>query len=300
MGVDAVLLLESVHPEKNVPGRHLLTWILRCHRFVLAEFNTHRGLSRNSASSRAVPFPTMLERVLTDPAIPLSFPAERKGMQGGAELSEDERATAIDAWLRARDAAVEQATRLHDLGVHKSVANRLLEPFMWHEIVATGDDAAWDHFFALRANPLAQPEIRALDERMLEIYASPARHEASVVRQPGEWHLPFVENHDLDEILGMTGIGDPLHAAKACSVARCARVSYLTHDSKTRDVDKDLALFARLVNPGDGPPHASPMEHVATPAAFSVVAANEVLGNFASFHQLRHDIEAQQGVRYYR
>ncbi len=47
------------------------------------------------------------------------------------------------------------------------------------------------------------------------------------------------------------------------SVARCARVSYLTHEGKPPNVDDDLKLYDRLV--GSVPLHASPAEHQATP-----------------------------------
>jgi hypothetical protein len=52
------------------------------------------------------------------------------------------------------------------------------------------------------------------------------------------------------------------------SAARCARVSYLTHDKKV-DLEADLKLYDRLVRPDDtipmevNTPHASPLEHVA-------------------------------------
>lgn len=49
---------------------------------------------------------------------------------------------------------------------------------------------------------------------------------------------------------------------KKISTARCARVSYLTHDGK-RDLMEDVGLFGRLVESGAG--HWSPLEHVATP-----------------------------------
>ncbi len=66
---------------------------------------------------------------------------------------------------------------------------------------------------------------------------------------------------------------------RAISVARCARVSYLTHEGE-RDVDKDLALHDKL-RAGD-PPHASPFEHVA-----QALATPEKVGNFAGWLQYR-------------
>ena len=50
------------------------------------------------------------------------------------------------------------------LNVHKQVANRLLEPFMWHTVIVTATE--WDNFFNLRCHPDAQPEIRLVAESM--------------------------------------------------------------------------------------------------------------------------------------
>lgn len=47
------------------------------------------------------------------------------------------------------------------------------------------------------------------------------------------------------------------------SVARCARVSYLTTEGSKPTIEADLALYDRLV--GSIPLHASPAEHQAKP-----------------------------------
>jgi hypothetical protein len=59
------------------------------HRFVLAEMNTHRAFSRNSASSRAIPVQKIIDRVTNDPAWPVVWPKEQAGMQGGEEHDEE-------------------------------------------------------------------------------------------------------------------------------------------------------------------------------------------------------------------
>lgn len=251
-------------------GVRLTTIEARCHRFVLAELNTHRAFSRNSASSRAIPFKKQLERVLTDPAIPISFPAEQSGMQGGEELDDGARSLALLHWINARDNAAREADELSLLGVHKSVVNRLLEPFMWHTVILSSVE--WENFFWQRCSPLAQPEIQAVAYAIRDaLYAS----EPKLV-QVGDWHLPYITDEDLAEC-DDRGL-DPRHI----SVARCARVSYLTHDG-VRDLAKDEEMYARLTSAD--PPHASPLEHVATPMP---ALGFMQMGNFLGWHQLRH------------
>ncbi|MEO2108520.1 MAG: FAD-dependent thymidylate synthase [Actinomycetota bacterium] len=262
----ATVVADSVSPD----GVRVTTIEVTLHRFVLAELNTHRVFSRNSASSRAIPIGKQIARVETDPAMPVEFGANQRGMQAGAPLEGEEEKAAIDAWLRARDAAVDAVRVLDDLGVHKQVANRILEPFMWHTVIVTATD--WDGFWHQRCSPLAQPEIRVAAEAMREAFdASTPRAMAA-----GEWHTPYVRDDELD-------LDD--RTKRRISAARCARVSYLTHDGR-RDLSADEELYQRLVTAD--PPHWSPLEHVATPA----VDGEAVLGNLRGWHQLRHRLDS--------
>lgn len=286
-------------------GDRLTTFEIVMHRFVLAEFNTHRVISKNSASSRAIPVHKQISRVSEDPAVPVVWPMEQKGMQGGEGLDEGGQVIANNVWLRAKTGAVADAEALVRAGVHKSVVNRLLEPFMWHTVVCTG--TAWANFFALRANPMAQPEIRVVAEEMQALY-----EDNKPTHLPtGEWHLPYVSMQE--RFL--------LDRATLCKIssARCARVSYLTQDGK-RDPREDLRLYERLTTAT--PMHASPLEHVATPRnenKHTVEVDGMIMrdprtqvevqprltltlpkyGNFVGWHQHRFDVEAVQQYRAY-
>lgn len=252
----------------NTRGDRLTTVEVTFHRFVLAEFNTHRAFSRNSASSRAVPITRTLALLTGAPVYPLSWPQERKGMQGGPELAPGPARAARQIWAGARDAAVQAAEKLWALGVHKSVANRLLEPFLPHTVIVSSTD--WDNFFAQRCSPLAQPEIRAAAQAMREAYQASQPLPTPV----GRWHLPYVLPEEREE--------HPLPVLRKVSAARCARVSYRTHDGG-HDLHADLGLYQRLVTAD--PPHVSPLEHVATP---TLPHATGAPGNFRGWLQLRH------------
>lgn len=274
---------EVIADSVSESGQRLTTMEVQCHRFVLAEFNTHRAFSRNSASSRAIPVSKMLERVRMNPAIPLEFPAEQRGMQGGEILGEDE-AMAVKAWwLDAARNAVASAEYLNkEFGVHKSVVNRLLEPFLYHRIIVSSTE--WENFFAQRCSPLAQPEIREVAKCMRD-----ALHLSHPVPLPyGAWHLPYVDSETWEAISksGRVELGKSMYPiAQAISCARCARVSYMTHEGR-KDIDADLSLFEKLI--GANPPHWSPLEHVATPCESGVE-----LGNFFGWQQLRHLIGSE-------
>lgn len=298
----ARVLLDSVSPD----GKRLTTIEATLHRFVLAELNTHRVFSRNSASSRAIPVARQLERVRANPATPVIFPAEQKGMQG--DETEDLRnkpwafSTVEDEWRQASEHAAVYAQSLHDAGVHKSVVNRLLEPFMWHTVIITSTE--WDGFWKQRCSPDAQPEIRVMAEAMRVAYDA----SEPTLLEYGDWHTPLIQPDEDDEFWEQEACKrlrevrrpiDALMLFLQCrvSVARCARVSYMTHDGK-RDISADLELYERLEMMG----HWSPFEHVATPClsldgrhnhrleGFQHVAH---LGNFDGWDQLRHQVEGR-------
>ncbi len=243
-GFSVKILADSVSAD----GHRLTTTEVTLPRPMLAELNTHRGFSRNSASSRAIPVAKQLERIINSPFVPDYWGANQPGMQAEAELQGEDREHAIIAWLAARDDAVHWAKGLQHLNVHKQLSNRLLEPFMWQTVIVSATE--WSNFFALRVNKDAQPEIRTAAEMMLDAY----RTSKPALVKEGEWHLPLIQPDERD------GFFEYSEEARMVSAARCARVSYLTHDGK-RDLQADLTLYERLVSGG----HMSPLEHVATP-----------------------------------
>jgi thymidylate synthase ThyX len=300
MPFDAKVLADSVSPA----GHRLTTLEATFPRFVLAEFNTHRVFSRNSASSRAIPIAKQLRRVLEDPYVPIEFGSNQPGMQAGPALEGGKREAAEAEWLRARDDAVrrvlslvtdpeaaagdliatleqvEDATRTKQrpeawLNVHKQVANRLLEPFMWHTVIVTATE--WENFWNLRCHPDAQPEIRLIAERMRDAF------EASrpTALAEGEWHLPLVRPEDREE-------GTSTEDLIKVSAGRCARVSYLTH-AGVRDLAADLQLHDRLLESG----HMSPLEHPARPLTAAELAEHEWSGNFHGWFSYRKTISGE-------
>ncbi len=235
---------EIIKDSVSTAGARITTFVLTYPRFIHAEFMTHRMLSRNASSSRAIPVSKFMDAIKNNPAMPISFSKNCKGMQAKEEIeSQDE---AVKVWLEARDAMMEFVQKLSDLGVHKQHANRLLEPFQHITVVATATD--WANFFGLRCHPDAQPEFQELAKCMWNEFSKSQPQ----VLQTGEWHLPFIDKMEMQRTLKADIIS---------SVARCARVSYNTHDGSENSFAKDIELYERLV--GSSPIHASPTEHQA-------------------------------------
>lgn len=250
MAYSAKIIRDSISPDDH----RLTTFEVTLPRIVLAEFNTHRMFSRNSASSRAIPIEKMIRMVEDDPYIPEAWGKNQKGMQAGEDLSPVEAQTCDNVWLKGRDEAVTTAKRLLEIGVHKQLTNRLLEPFMWHTILVTATE--WENFFHLRNNKMAHPAIQKPAAMMEELYRTNVPERIWY----GGWHLPLLPDEDLDAFSDQDPAALPLRDTKKVSTGRSARVSYLTHEGK-RDLTKDIELHGSLLGNG----HMSPLEHPARP-----------------------------------
>lgn len=208
----------------SAAGARLTTMEVVMPRIILAEFNTHRVFSRNSASSRAIPVQKMIDQVLSSPYVPSEFGANQRGMQAGAAIEDQDGAR--EAWWAARYDAVGHAMKLQKLGVHKQLTNRLLEPFMWHTVIVTSTE--WSNFFHLRDNPAAHPDICVVARMMQEAM----ERSTPRVMGPGEWHLPYIFAEDFaafpDLSIQRPALWPAVEPLVKISTARCARVSYLT------------------------------------------------------------------------
>lgn len=217
----AQVLLGTISPN----GNKITTFLLNYPRIIHSEFMTHRVFSRNSASSRAVPFTKMVERATFTP---LMFGRNKPGMNAIEEDTPD----AYPIWESARSQAIAHARAMNALGVHKSIVNRIIEPFTYITVIATATDL--DNFFKLRCHPDAEIHMRKLAEDMRSAYKDYEFEE-------GYRHSPFSPSFPR-------------------SVAACARVSYFNHEGKLTTDAEDEILFNKLKRGG----HWSPFEHQAT------------------------------------
>lgn len=291
--ITAEIIADSLNTAN---GCRLTSWVLTYPRFIHSEILTHRVFSKNSASSRAIPTEKIIQEIIDNPAMPEFWGKNQKGMQAVEELDDivirehrdvlesiyggtatrffrgTECAAAKTLWLSARDFAIQYAKLLQKIGLHKQIANRILEPWFHMRVILSGTE--YGNFFALRAHKDAQPEFQKLAFLMLEKYNASVPNKL----EPGEWHIPFGDR--MDEIRIQESTSQELLQAKIkIAVARCARVSYLNFYGKD-DYAADMALCDRLFS--STPRHLSPTEHVA-----QAVPDDRFIGNFRGFKQYR-------------
>lgn len=257
--ISARIVADSVAPC----GKRLTTFVVTFNRWILAELNTHRMLSRNSASSRAIPTWKILTNVLHSPAMPVEWGRNQAGMQSRRLLRPSAVWIASVVWLLACYTSCLLSWVLSKIGVHKQLANRLTEPFQYITTIVSSTE--WENFFALRASSEAQPEFRELAKAMLREYLKSTPRQLKV----GEWHVPFGDKY----------VSEGLSEAQLLKIAtaRCARVSYLNFEGDI-DHEKDYKLHDRLVSQG----HFSPTEHCARAEGTPIRS-----GNFIGFTQYR-------------
>jgi thymidylate synthase ThyX len=258
--ISAKVIADSI----NHNGDRMTTMEIEYPRFILAELNTHRMLSKNSASSRAIPVKAMHEQIKASPAEPVYWGKNQAGMQA-TDITD-----AKFIWQRAMQDALHWAWALSDrVGLHKQIANRITEPWMLMKTVISGTE--WKNFFWLRDHPDAQPEIAELALKMRLAMDSSTPQ----LLNPGEWHVPYVTSYrdSHTEVLHYVDANEKyITAEQACiiSASCCAQVSYRKNDDSYEKAEK---IFKQLIE--SQPCHASPVEHQATPMDLDTYANYE-------------------------
>lgn len=315
MNIESKLILTSKNRDTGVS---LYTFVLIYPRVILPEVNTHRMLSRNTASSRAIPSKKQRERVLEDPFVPLNIGQNQRGMQAGVELSGWRRFIVETTWKLARYPSAAASWIMEKVGAHKQIVNRIIEPWTWTQQIVTATDLT--NMFKLRNHPDAEPHFHILAEQMQkqvtfveslfnavnfdartpfgdpaaldDVHPSLGVYRVQMLR-PDDWHMPFVDETDIKNVRqNFIGTPEGIAAAnrtrlKQISTARCGRVSYnLPENGKRSDIVRDVDLCTKLSASG----HWSPFEHVATP-----VPEDTYVGNFRSWKQYRKDYTDEHG-----
>ena len=272
----------------NSNGDRLLTFSLTYGRLIHSEMLRHRAASHSVKSSRAIPLKKYRKEVEENPYIPVKFGTNQKGMQAGEE-TDASASHGKTVWKISAKIAWLMHSMMEKANIHKEVANRILEPYVWVEETLTVEHDALVEMGKLRIHEDAQEDIRVVIEMMLEA----AEQNTPLLLKNDEWHLPYVvrkRNDDDDKLSYFDNDGKilTLDEAIVCSAARCARSSYANHDNSMTTHENDSKLADRLI--GSDPMHLSPFEHQARP--FNDEKEKERFSsNFRHFFQQRKAIE---------
>ncbi|MBC9706696.1 MAG: FAD-dependent thymidylate synthase [Enterococcus sp.] len=294
-GFSAKVVADSVSPT----GKRLTTLEVVFPRMILSEFNTHRMLSKNSASSRAIPVVKQIRKIMDYPYIPNTIGINQSGMQATSFLTGADLIQAQQNVIVKRDRTVIGA--LEDL-----VGPEYVRSVFGDNLSEAMVDGFRDEDFDLVEHVLNYYSATAKEDEKPEGFLNIHKQTVNRYLEPFMWHtvvvtatewsnffalrihgdaqpeicLPteLIRNAMNDSTPTLLNYGewhlpfvqddekhlitpDTIENWKYVSSGRCARVSYETHDGK-RDIVKDIELAKeRLVPHG----HMSPLEHVATP-----------------------------------
>ena len=318
--------------SKNEFGNRITTMVVTFPRYILAELNTHRMLSKNSASSRAIPFEKLLKSVEENPFIPIAWMKDHKGMQG-SEYFESGINDLIDNHLRAKDSAIERAKEASARGLTKQIVNRYLEPFMWHTVIITATEL--ENFFALRCPQYAiegsntifrswkdyayekynsDPEIT-----IAELYKTPIIERLQLNKgqadihmmalaeamwdaynkstpkelKAGEWHIPYEEEiKEMYDINQLVLDNDNIPVAAKIGSIMAARISYTVVGTELSEWNINKYCTKFNELVTASPIHASPFEHCA-PAMTELEYLNNII---ITFDEKTKEIKKELGV----
>jgi len=232
------LLAYSVNPN----GKTVASFEWEYPRFIHSEVMTHRALSKNAASSRAIPAKKVRKQVWDNPAMPVEWSKNQAGMSAKATLSSRRGKVAGWLWKSAARTACMFHWGLEKLGLHKQYINRILEPWALMKIVISGSE--WNNFVWLRNHIDAQPELQVLGNLVSKALLT----NKPKLLQWGEWHLPYIPNIIKDQFT--------LKELNYISTSSCAQVSYRVLDTSLEKAEK----IVNMLTSGDRV-HASPFEH---------------------------------------
>mgnify|MGYP000898899393 FL=1 len=277
--IDAKVIADSINPDT---GKRITTLAIKIPRIILSEHNTHRSLSRNFSSSRAIPAKKLRKEAWEHPFVPIYWGANKSGMSADQQLTGFNLSMAKFSWKLAGKFAVMFHKMMEIVGVHKQTCNRIIEP--WMSVVGTITSTEWDNFLRLRYDRNAQPEIIVLAKKI---------HDAIKASEPtvpeNGIHLPFIDEEERRTF--------PIDQLIKISVARCCRTSYANCLGKKSQPEEDIKLYHRLLGNG----HFSPFEHIALIPNHGRVAKElqyDLQRNFRGWYQLRAFIQPESNTKY--
>lgn len=319
--IDSKVIADSI----NEYGNRITTFQLRYPRWIHAEGRTHRHLrvgedefditdlhdweqrtpsfmedptlSRNASSSRAIPVERLIQDVLDDPAVPMFWGANQRGMQAGAQCNESvyllspnlddfnaeiDHGTSWDYNFYGDGYNLEKEVDEGEGSDYTLYAHELSREDAWREAmyrmidVARGFDKAGYHKQIINRllEPFSHINVVCTATEWTNFYGL-RRHDAA------EPHIHLLADRMFESQQASTPrllkrgewhlpyVSDEqletygLTAAKKLSVACCASVSYKTVDGDPMTPERALSLHDKLVSAH--PLHASPAEHQATP-----------------------------------
>lgn len=204
--------------SKNKFGDRITSFELVFPRIVLAEFNTHRMFSRNSASSRAIKFSKMLEMVKTNPFIPIRWMKDHVGMQGNEYFDENQKFSLNEL----KDVMFERLMKIYDV----EDADNL-------DLIETFEKVMFEEFFDLNSSYTFEEFWLIIRDKILNcaLLLSMLGLTKQIVNrllEPFMWHKVILTSCKYENWFALRN-----HPAAEIHIAELARVMLLAYNDST-------------------------------------------------------------------
>lgn len=177
----------KITKQPNPGAKQIVTVELTMPKILLAQLNTHRVLSKSSESSRAVSITSMIDKVKDTPIFWEAIP-DTVGMYGNEKYTNIDKKAIMNKLNEIKTYLVNSSIELSEMGLHKEVVNRLLEPFALTKVLVTCTEV--DNLFKLRVDkPGAQKQIKEVISEFKDQYVKAID---SVSYLSSNIHVPYV------------------------------------------------------------------------------------------------------------
>ncbi|OYX43475.1 hypothetical protein B7Y94_01390 [Candidatus Saccharibacteria bacterium 32-49-12] len=298
MAFKAQIIADSISMEDF----RITTFEATMPRIILAELNTHRDFSRNSASTRAIMTTTLLENVLREPFIPEKFGVNQPGMQAFSHLAGLRHDEAVERWLaglgRAATTVIElligtkESAKLFGYNPsreyvdHSTILGKLDElkqtiPKSTESIDPTDTrlnvhkQLAGRHLETYSWQTVIITATELTNFFKLRDHADAQGEIATIARMMRQVYAESTPRYRTANDWHTPYVEDDefptIEERLMASTSRCAAVSYLRQDRK--DPEKDRRRYDKLRQSG----HWSPFEHQAKPMSLAEWQARQNL-----------------------
>lgn len=259
-------------------------------KIILAQINTHRTLSKNAASSRAISLYKNIRNAIERPYLPV-YSKNKVGMSGDCIDDIKLIKELLEYHFEMLYYTITKIVNLND--IHKQNVNRYLEPYVMIPVVITGSyisyhnniNSGWKQFIDLRHSENAQHEIQFIAKIVKDVYEYYKSlialdliqeirldynnkidyniEDYHAIIKKSKIHIPFksdfyekvLSNYELDleQTSAYELINDKNVLVLAAKIARLSTITY--HQG---NIEKDIDLGNRLIKER----HMSPFEHI--------------------------------------
>lgn len=275
------IILDSINEENS----RLTTIIIKCPQSFSHEFMKHKMFIKNIGNFKQDTILTTIESVEKDMSLLKNIGKKTKKIE---KIAHDLKFKVTQMWLNRAKKVENEAKKLINLGMHKQIANKILEPYVFNTILITGTQKSYSDFFLLAEKRQKIKEMQILANEIILIY----KNNKPVLLPEGSWHLPYITQGDLD-IINFDDYNQCMDILCKISAVRCLKMNYFNFSSNSHfDIGLELDVYNKMIE--SFPVNISFTEHI----AMSSISNKQMESSFDSWIKYRDTLSGKFRKKY--